>query len=288
MRAQVGGIDHLVVLVRDIDRAQQSYRRLGFTLTPRGTHTLGSQNHCLMFGDDYLELLAVPKPHPVMAFFRDFVARREGLAAIALATGDAAALHRSLVADGVDAQAPVEFSRPVDLGNGSGEARFRVMQVPTSVTPGGQVFACQHFTREFVWRPEFQAHPIGATGIEGVLVSSKDPAATAAAYARILGSAVERQEGVPTLVCGTARLRFLDSAGLQRSLPGVGLPPLDDAVLAAIRLRVVDIDQAARALRTGNVDHSELADGSLAVGADHAHGVALVFIGGDRDATRRD
>ena len=66
MREHIQGIDHVVILVRDLDRAEDTYSRLGFTLTPRGYHTLGSQNHCLMFGTNYVELLAVPKPHPAM------------------------------------------------------------------------------------------------------------------------------------------------------------------------------------------------------------------------------
>jgi hypothetical protein len=54
-------LDHVVVTVRDrLDEAHAAYRRLGFTLTPRGHHTLGSMNHLAVFGTDYLELLAVP------------------------------------------------------------------------------------------------------------------------------------------------------------------------------------------------------------------------------------
>lgn len=277
MRTEIRGIDHLVLLVRDIDRAERTYRSLGFTLTPRGTHTLGSQNHCLMFGDDYLELLAVPKPHPVMAFFHEFLSQREGLAGVALATSDADGLHRSLLADGVAAQAPVEFSRPVDLGDATGNARFRVMQVSPSETPAGQVFACQHYTRDLVWRPEFQSHAVGVTGIAGMLVASDDPAATAAAYGRILGSAADRKDGTAVLACGAARLHFVDEEGARRALPGVDLPLHGKPSLAAIRLRVADLDQAARVLRSGGADPLRMDDGSIAIGAGDAHGVALVF-----------
>lgn len=277
MRTQVRGIDHLVILVRDIDRAERSYRQLGFTLTPRGTHTLGSQNHCLMFGDDYLELLHVPKPHPVMAFFHDFLVQREGLAGIALATSDAQGLHRGLLADGVKAQAPVEFSRPVDLGDTTGDARFRVMQVAPSETPAAQVFACQHFTRELVWRPEFQSHPLGVTGIAGVLIASDAPAETAAAYGRILGSTIEQRDGAHVLDCGAAQLQFVDAEGARRSLPGVDLPLNGEPAIVAVRLRVADIDEAVRVLRSGGTDPLPMADGSVAVGADRAHGVAVVF-----------
>ena len=54
-------LDHVVVNVRDrIDEGAETYRRLGFTLTPRGYHTLGSMNHLAMFGTEYLELIAAP------------------------------------------------------------------------------------------------------------------------------------------------------------------------------------------------------------------------------------
>ncbi len=53
------GIDHVVLLVRDLDGAEAQFHRLGFNLTPRGHHSrLGSYNHCAMLaGGDYLELL---------------------------------------------------------------------------------------------------------------------------------------------------------------------------------------------------------------------------------------
>lgn len=33
------GIDHAVVMVQDLDKAAENYRQLGFTLSPRGTHS---------------------------------------------------------------------------------------------------------------------------------------------------------------------------------------------------------------------------------------------------------
>src|SRR6266404_7702374 len=55
-------LDHVVINARDdMDRAADIYRRLGFTLTERGYHSLGSINHLAMFGTEYLELIAVPK-----------------------------------------------------------------------------------------------------------------------------------------------------------------------------------------------------------------------------------
>ena len=53
-------LDHVVINVRDgLDAAAALYARLGFTLTSRGHHTLGSSNHLAILGTDYLELLGV-------------------------------------------------------------------------------------------------------------------------------------------------------------------------------------------------------------------------------------
>ena len=48
-------LDHVVINVKDdMDLAQLVFSNLGFTLTPRGYHTLGSINHLMMFGSDYM------------------------------------------------------------------------------------------------------------------------------------------------------------------------------------------------------------------------------------------
>lgn len=270
MRKNIQGIDHVVVLVRDLDRAADAYARMGFRLTPRGYHTLGSQNHCIMFGSDYIELLAVPKPHPAMQYFTDFLSAGEGLGAIALATQDAAGAHAELARSGIAADAPLDFSRPVeDLG----DAKFRIVQLPPDLTPGCRMFLCQHFTRELVWRPGADAHAIGATQIAGIAVVSPD----SRGYESVLGGRARPiAEGVK-IETGTAPIAVCDEEHLHRRLRGAALPGRARPMVAALFLRVTDRGRAARALRNGGFAPVELKDGSLAVGADHAHGVALVF-----------
>jgi catechol 2,3-dioxygenase-like lactoylglutathione lyase family enzyme len=148
-------IDHVVIAVRDLDAAAASFRALGFTLTPRGYHSIGSQNHCIMFGSTYIELLAAPKPHPWLDYYRRF---GEGLAAIALSTDDADAAAREL-----GASAPMDLSRPVE----GGVARFRLVQIEQ--TP--YVFVCQHLTRELVWRPQWH----NAGELAGVALPMEQP-----------------------------------------------------------------------------------------------------------------
>ena len=62
MKLPLATLDHVVINARnDMDHAADVYTRLGFSLTERGYHSLGSMNHLAMFGTDYLELIAIPK-----------------------------------------------------------------------------------------------------------------------------------------------------------------------------------------------------------------------------------
>ena len=274
MRPHVLGIDHAVVLVRDLDKAQRAWQRMGFTLTPRGFHTLGSQNHCLMFGPDYVELLAVPRPHPAMQYFTDFLAIGEGLGAIALATNDAGGLYASLAADGIAADAPLDFSRPVE---GMGDARFRIVQLPPDASPGCRLFACQHFTRELVWRPEYQRHANGATQIAALAVVAEDPDAAAGRYAKLFLARPQAIEEGLLVQTGSAPIALASRWKLGHRLHGVGLPLRPRPLVAALFVRVADRARAAGVLRRNGLEPVALADGSFAVSAQDAHGVAVVF-----------
>ncbi|MEO8310520.1 MAG: VOC family protein [Caldimonas sp.] len=277
MRKNLLGLDHVVILVHDIDAAAETYTRLGFTLTPRGAHSIGTRNHCLMLGSDYVELLAVATPHPVTTYFSRFLAESEGAAAVAIATDDAEAAQRSLVASGIDADAPVDFSRPVELAGGARDARFRVVQLPVDATPGCRTFLCQHFTPELVWRSEYQRHPVGAVGIAGIDFAVDDPLAAADAFGRLLEAAPEATAEGRRVALGAASLTFHPRAALDRQLGAAALSRRSAPAVQALRLRVADAAEAEVALRRGGFNPVRLADGASVVAADEAHGVAIVF-----------
>ena len=277
MRAPISGIDHVVIAVRDLDRAQAVFEPLGFTLTPRGVHTLGSQNHCVMFERDYFELLAPPRAHPAMQYYNDFLAKGDGLAAIALATDDANAAYTALRANGVEAEAPLDFARPVELPGGARDAAFRIVQLPVDQTPGCRAFLCQHFTRDVVWRPEYQRHALGATGLAGVAVVVEDPARTAPRYAQIFDTRpAPIAEGL-RIDTGSAPIALAARGKLGRRLAGAELPARARPFVAALFIRVADRAAAADTLRKGGFAPVALRDGSYAVNAHEACGVTLVF-----------
>jgi catechol 2,3-dioxygenase-like lactoylglutathione lyase family enzyme len=265
VQTAIRGIDHVVVLVRDLDAARDAYERLGFAPTPRGFHSIGTQNHCLMFGTDYLELLSVITPHPVTEYFSSFIAKGDGAGGIAFASDDADAAHAGFVAAGIAADPPVNFSRPVDLPEGRIDARFRVVQLPADATPGCRTFVCQHFTPHAVWRPEYQRHPNGVMGIRRIVIGAPDPAAAAASYARVAGGQPDVAGEALELRVGDAAFRFERSEAAE--------PRLQE-----LQLAVKSRDVAAAALSAGGVAFTRGADGALRVDARQAHGVALTFI----------
>jgi catechol 2,3-dioxygenase-like lactoylglutathione lyase family enzyme len=277
VRKYILGIDHAVILVRDLDRARDAYARLGFTLTPRGFHTLGSQNHCVMFERDYLELMAVPRPHPALAPFSEFLASGEGLGAIALATEDAAGARAELAAAGIPAEAPLDFSRPVTLPEGARDASFRIVQLPAARTPGCRAFLCEHLTREIVWRPEHQRHAVGAAGIAAIAVVADEPHGAAADYAALFGTRPRPIDEGLLVETAAAPIAVASRAKLGRRLDGVAMPARAKPFVAALFIKVGDRTHAADVLRRGGFRPVALKDGSWAVNAGDACGVTLVF-----------
>ena len=277
MRKHIAGIDHVVVVVHDLDHARDTYARMGFTLTPRGHHTLGSQNHCIMFGSDYVELLAMTKTHPSMQYFADFLARGDGIAAIALATDNAAAVQHSLAGDGLQPDAPIEFSRPVELPGGTRDAKFRVVQMPPALTAGARVFFCQHFTRDVVWREDCLRHPLGVTGLAAIAMVADDPVVAARGYARIFNEPAQAIDEGLLVRTGTAPIALTTRGNLGKRLREVALPPRPRPLVGALFMRVADRARAAAVLRKGGFAPRPMRDGSYALDAEQAHGITLVF-----------
>jgi hypothetical protein len=275
------GIDHVVIAIGDLDRAAADFRRLGFTLTPRGRHTMGSENHCAMFANDYFELLAVPAEHPVTRYYSDFLRHGDGLAALALKTDDADAFHAELRAAGIRVDPPVDFSRPVALPEGPRDAAFRIAQVDIAETPGGRTFVCQHFTRDVVWRPEYLAHANGAVGLQriGVLTDAARFGEVRAAYERLFDRAGEGRGnggGDWEVATGDTPIHVSTRPQPARAQPGAGAArPLP--FFAELGFRVRSIEETRRILDEAKIHSVREGDGSLKVVSPLTHGVFISF-----------
>lgn len=272
-------IDHVVITVGDqLDATADQYRRLGFNLTERGHHTLGSSNHLAVFETDYLELLGFLPGRQTSR--TDLWRDPPGLTGLVFKPGDPDARCADLKARGVPVEDPVEFSRPVVLADGVRDARFRVLRVAADQVVNGRTFFCHHYTPELIWRREWQQHPNGATGVAAFIIAARDPARTAKIYDRMFGPGVlTSTRGGVAFRAGAATVSILGAAELARSFGEAAQPTLDGSDrMVALVLATKSVAETRTHLDRAGIPHAPY-DTGIVVGAEYAAGVALAFVG---------
>ena len=276
------GIDHAVVVVRDLDKAAENWKRLGFTVSPRGKHSakMGSGNYTIMLDPDYMELLGVLVETEHNAPTRAFLEQRgEGIERIAFTAVDSAAGAAEIRAHGYEPVGPIDFERPVTMPGGSlSAAKFAVFQWPIAEAPGGlRIFACQHKTRETVWIPELMTHANGAKRLRQVLVVSPEPAKDAAHLARMIDREVKAEpDGAVAVPSGSDRADFifLTKDQLGRRYPEVSLEGLPERGGAGLVLLTSDLAAAEKAVGRSAIRSGD----AICVAPAAANGTLLVFI----------
>jgi len=275
------GLDHAVVMVKDLDKAAENWKQLGFTISPRGTHSahMGSGNYTIMLDPDYMELLGVLTPTEHNAPARAFLEKRgEGIERIAFTAVDSAAGAEEIRARGYPPIGPTDFERPVTMPDGTlSAAKFRTFQWPTAEAPGGvRIFACQHKTRETVWIPELMKHANGAKRLKQALIVTPEPAKDATHLSRMIDRDVRtEQDGAIAVPSGGDRADFvfLTKDQLGKRYPEVSLAGLPERGGAGLMI-AADLAAAEKALGTVGV-HS--GDG-ICVPPAAGNGTLLAFV----------
>jgi len=279
MTLPVATLDHVVINARDdMDHAADVYRRLGFTLTERGYHSLGSMNHLAMFGTDYLELIAVPKN--ATSGRLDILNYAFGLNGLVFGSEDSAVTYAELTKVGAPFDAPVEFTRPVKYTGGQGDARFRTVRMKAGHMPYGRVYFCHHFTRDLVWRDEWRHHANGAVAVARAIIVEPDPAKGAKLYADMFGQdAIHDIEGGKSLTVGNSRFDIVTEAALKRAF-GDAAPDAEGrpAYMAGLTLRTTSLAKAAKALAAGKIEDVVRKPDRLIVPARQAINAVLEFV----------
>jgi catechol 2,3-dioxygenase-like lactoylglutathione lyase family enzyme len=279
MTLPVATLDHVVINARDdMDRAADVYTRLGFSLTERGYHSLGSMNHLAMFGTDYLELIAVPKD--AKSGRLDLLTYSPGLNGLVFGSEDSAITYAALAKAGVPVDPPSEFTRPVKVDGAEREARFRTIRMKAGVVPYGRVYYCHHFTRDLVWRDEWRHHANGTVAVVRAVIVEPDPAAAAKLYTDMFGpEAVRDIKGGKTVVVGNSRFDIVTEAELKAQF-GNAAPDAEGrkAYMAGLTFRTTSVEKAARALQAGNIGGVTRNGGRLVVPAKQAFNAVLEFV----------
>ena len=281
-------IDHLVICVRDLAQAELNLRSLGFTLTPTGVHPFGTSNRLAMFGDNFLELLAVtdaaaipaaaPGRFSFAAHHQNFLATAEGMSMLAWHSADAHADAARFAANGMGAYAPFDFGRDAVLpAGGTARVEFSLAFATDPAMPGIAFFTCQQrHPPELFWKPDYQRHPNGALRVVEVVMSAPEPVAHRAFLERMTETTAELAPGRLTVGGTGDRIIVLAPREIARPVPGLAVD--GSPRFCAARLAVADLDATRRALKSNGVDF-QVTDGVLLIPSAAAHGLALEFVG---------
>ena len=131
-------LDHVVInALFDMDPAAALMSQLGFTLTPRGFHSLGSINHLMVFEGHYLELVGLPLETEILR--RDVLESPRGLNGLVFQASDIDACISQLRDSGLTMLEPQSFSRPVTIDGVEQLARFRTTRTAPELFEAGRV-----------------------------------------------------------------------------------------------------------------------------------------------------
>jgi hypothetical protein len=280
-------LDHLVICVRDLAQAALDWQTHGFSLTPTGVHPFGTSNRLAMFGNNFIELLAVTDAAAVpsassgrfsfAAHNQDFLATGEGMSMLAMHSDDAHADAARFEAHHIGAYAPFDFGRDAVLpGGGTARVAFSLAFVTDPAMPGIAFFTCQQrHPPELFWKPEYQRHLNGALRVIEVVMSAPEPAAHRCFLERITESTAELGPGRLTVGARGDRITVLGPSEMARRLPGSAINP--SPRFCAARLAVTDLDATKRALKNNGVAF-EVSGAVLLVPSAVSHGLTLEFV----------
>jgi hypothetical protein len=286
------GLHHVTRTVRDLDSVAGVYERLGFNVGARNRHSWGTHNRVVQLpGLVYLELLEVAEPEKIIphagssfsfgAFNRDFVARAEGLAMVALESRDADADATAFRAAGIGGFDVFKFTREGRRPDGSAvTVAFSLTFATDSSAPDVGFFTCREHHPENFWNPAFQVHANTAKTVAAVIMVAEDPAAYQGFLSAFVGEdAIQASSAGIVVPTPRGVIEAITPAAFRVEF-GVDPPDLKRGPrLAALRFGVKDFAATMNALKAGGID-AQVRMGRIVVGPDRGMGATLVFAPG--------
>ena len=179
-------LDHVVILVGDLEQAIAGYSALGFTVQRGGTHADGATHNALVgFADgSYLELIAFIRPKPDHRWGGWAARGHSGFIDYALLPSSVGAVVDRARVAGLVYQGPSDGGRQRLDGE---VLRWQTGTPPTSELP----FLCGDITPRSlrVVEGNVRVHANGVSGIASITVLVADLPASVARYQALLGAA---------------------------------------------------------------------------------------------------
>ncbi|HKV42970.1 MAG TPA: VOC family protein [Blastocatellia bacterium] len=229
------GIDHIVIVVPDLDLATKNYQQLGFTVVAGGRHSSATHNALIGLADgSYLELIAFYEPSPEHRWWRSFE-RGGGLTDVCLRTDNLRAATIAFRRAGIDMSDPEPMGRTRPDGF---ELRW-VLSVPLRISGAAREheshnsdpsllvpFLIEDETPREERVPRQIHHANGVTGIRSLTAAAGELTAVRSVYSTLLGQPGQEVEcpdlnaaGVSFRI-GTSGLAFLSPKQAASALAG--------------------------------------------------------------------
>lgn len=278
------GIDHPLVAVRDMDKACEDFARLGFFINPRHHHPWGTDNHLLMFPENFIEVISIydatkldQKNDNGFAFGRfisNSLERKEGIALVALHSEDARHDHQLMEQGNVENQGLVDFRRIAHRPDGSEEeAVVSLVMLINFEYPAISHFFCHQHKPHLVWVEDWMKHPNGATGITKVSYVAESPADLLPRFMGIYGEhAVTLKSDILEVKTDRGDFEIYSPAQAKIRFSGVDVPISADHNPSGVAIRVSthSITQAKEHLDKSQVTYIDTSDGGIRIPAIYA------------------
>ena len=178
----IQGIDHLVIVVNDLDQAIRDYRELGFNVVAGGQHPVGSHNAIIAFEDNsYLEIIAFYREAPDHRWWEP-LRKGERFVDFCLQTDDLRGDTKKLRDAGVAINDPVPWARK----RPDGYQLKWLLSLVTGSQRGVAPFLIEDLTPRSERVPQAFEHPNQVTGIEVVTVAVSELESIAKWYSSVL------------------------------------------------------------------------------------------------------
>lgn len=179
----IRGIDHLVIMFKQLEPAISAYRDLGFTVVPGGEHPVGTHNALVAFADGaYLELIAFKRPNDLHRWW-DAAQAGGGFIDLCMATDNLAAAIKGFREAQVSMSDPVSGSRVRPDGY---RLSWFVAQAPKPFMFQAPFLIKDETPREERIGKE-TSHPNQVTGVAGITVATDNVARVRDWWSPVLG-----------------------------------------------------------------------------------------------------
>ncbi len=306
---EIGYIHHVGHVVRDLEKARDLYRNLGFLCPAPAYPTLsrnagepaqpfGAANMHAPFVRNFVEIMAVvtadshlpDDAHPIplqvppaalprvveniertIAKISASLARFEGLHILVFQTADASETARRFDQAGVGHSGINKVQQP-------GQAvPMGVIEIDKEVVPEGRLAAAENPTFEALHAQPSSQHPNGAVDLVESLLCTPDAEIEiyVKRYQRYLGRAARRDGTAYVFDLQQSSVRLIPGSRLGELLPGETAPVLPAFVGYTVTVR--DLGSTRRLLESNGLLVRDTSNGDIFVPAQAALGAAVIF-----------